>query len=146
MTLQEGRRVRLAGDVRLTDWVATTQDPADPAGAVAGSLSLAAGTAGTVVRVVEHDRQTEESREYERLKSLLDAYGAGMPAESKKQLEEKVAGLEPAWTAYRAEPLRVTVRVRFDNGFILDDAREDLFGPDTDADNDTGSGSDSGPA
>lgn len=129
MTLHEGRRVRLAEDTRLTDWVAMTEGPSAPAGAVAGSLSLAAGTEGTVVRVVEHDLQTPESREYERLKSLLDAYGAGMPAESKKQLEEKVAGLEPAWTAYRAEPLRVTVRVRFDNGFILDDAAEALFAP-----------------
>ncbi|MFB6521508.1 hypothetical protein [Streptomyces sp. NPDC056401] len=129
MTLNEGRRVRLAADTRLTDWVAMTEDPSGAAGDVAGSLSLAAGTEGTVVRVVEHDRQTEESREYERLKSLLDAYGAGMPAETKKQLEEKVAGLEPAWDAYRAEPLRVTVRVRFDNGFILDDAREDAFVP-----------------
>ncbi|MCX4775684.1 hypothetical protein [Streptomyces sp. NBC_01264] len=129
MTLKEGRRVRLAADTRLTDWVAMTEDPSGRAGAVAGSLSLAAGTEGTVVRVVEHDRQTEESREYERLKSLLDSYGAGMPAESKKQLEEKVAGLEHAWTAYRAEPLRVTVRVRFDNGFILDDAHEDVFDP-----------------
>ncbi|MFD5145325.1 hypothetical protein [Streptomyces sp. NPDC058401] len=140
MTLQEGLRVRLAGDTRLTDWVAMTEDPtgpAGPAGAVAGSLSLAAGTEGTVVRVVEHDRQTEGSREYERLKSLLDAYGAGMPAESRKQLEEKVAGLEPAWTAYRAEPLRVTVRVRFDNGFILDDAREDLFDSDPDYESDS---------
>lgn len=129
MTLNEGRRVRLAEDVRLTDWVAMTEGPSDPAGAVAGSLSLAAGTEGTVVRAVEHDLQTPESREYERLKSLLDAFGTGMPAESKKQLEEKVAGLEPAWIAYRAEPLRVTVRVRFDNGFILDDAQEDLFAP-----------------
>ncbi|MCM1975521.1 MULTISPECIES: hypothetical protein [unclassified Streptomyces] len=129
MTLNEGRRVRLAADTRLTDWVAMTEELSGSAGTVAGSLSLAAGTEGTVVRVVEHDRQTEESREYERLKSLLDAYGAGMPAESKKQLEEKVAGLEPAWDAYRAEPLRVTVRVRFDNGFILDDAREDVFVP-----------------
>lgn len=129
MTLNEGRRVRLAADTRLTDWVAMTEDPSGAAETVAGSLSLAAGTEGTVVRVVEHDRQTGESREYERLKSLLDAYGAGMPAETKKQLEEKVAGLEPAWDAYRAEPLRVTVRVRFDNGFILDDAREDVFVP-----------------
>ncbi|MCP3757896.1 hypothetical protein [Streptomyces sp. TBY4] len=131
MTLKEGRRVRLAADTRLTDWVAMTEDPSDPAaaGTVAGSLSLAAGTEGTVVRVVEHDLQTQESREYERLKSLLDAYGTGMPTESRKQLEEKVAGLEPAWAAYRAEPLRVTVRVRFDNGFILDDAREDVFDP-----------------
>ncbi|WP_327250627.1 hypothetical protein [Streptomyces sp. NBC_01244] len=129
MTLNEGRRVRLAADTRLTDWVAMTEGPSAGTGAVAGSLSLAAGTEGTVVRVVEHDLQTPESREYERLKSLLDAFGAGMPTESRKQLEEKVAGLEPAWIAYRAQPLRVTVGVRFDNGFILDDAHEDLFVP-----------------
>ncbi|MET9852840.1 hypothetical protein ABZY57_07840 [Streptomyces sp. NPDC006450] len=129
MTLQEGRRVRLAEDTRLTDWVAMTEGSSASAEAVAGSLSLAAGTEGTVVRVVEHDLQTPESREYERLKSLLDAFGAGMPTESRKQLEEKVAGLEPAWVAYRAEPLRVTVRVRFDNGFILDDADEGVFAP-----------------
>lgn len=131
MTLKEGRRVRLAADTRLTDWVAMTEGASEGTGtgAVVGSLSLAAGTEGTVVRVVEHDLQTPESREYERLKSLLDSFGAGMPTESRKQLEEKVTGLEPAWTAYRAEPLRATVRVRFDNGFILDDAHEDLFVP-----------------
>lgn len=127
MTLKEGQRVRLAADTRLTDWVAMTQDPSAPAGTVAGSLSLAAGTEGTVVRVVEHDLQTQESREYERLKSLLDAFGPQMPTESRRQLEEKVTGLEPAWIAYREQRLRVTVRVRFDNGFILDDAHEEVF-------------------
>ncbi|WP_328296635.1 hypothetical protein OG389_01700 [Streptomyces sp. NBC_00435] len=127
MTLKEGQRVRLAVDTRLTDWVATTvEDPSAPA-AVAGSLSLAAGTPGTVVRVVEHDEQSQGAREYERLKSLLDSFGQDMPLESKRQLEEKVGGLEPEWTAYLEQRNRVTVRVRFDNGFILDDAREDLF-------------------
>ncbi|MET9700884.1 hypothetical protein ABZY31_28770, partial [Streptomyces sp. NPDC006529] len=50
-----------------------------------------------------------------------------MPPASGKQLEEKVAALEPDWAAYQAQRLRATVRVRFDNGFILDDADEDLF-------------------
>ncbi|MCY0930143.1 hypothetical protein OTB20_28920 [Streptomyces sp. H27-H1] len=129
MALKEGQRVRLAADTRLTDWVAMTQDPSSSTEAVAGSLSLAEGTEGTVVRVVEHDRQTQDSREYERLKSLLDDFGPQLPVESKRQLREKVAGLEPAWIAYEEERLRVTVRVRFDNGFILDEAHEDLFAP-----------------
>lgn len=127
MALKEGQRVRLAADTRLTDWVAMTQDPSSSTEAVAGSLSLAEGTEGTVVRVVEHDRQTQDSREYERLKSLLDDFGPQLPVESKRQLREKVAGLELAWIAYQEERLRVTVRVRFDNGFILDEAHEDLF-------------------
>lgn len=129
MTLKEGQRVKLAADTRLTDWVATTEDHADPSDprAVAGTLSLAAGTEGTVERVVAHDHQSEGAREYARLKSLLDAYGDGMPVESKKQLEEKVGGLEPEWTAYQEQRLSVTLRVRFDNGFILDDAPEDVF-------------------
>ncbi|MFD9304795.1 hypothetical protein ACFWCB_19410 [Streptomyces sp. NPDC060048] len=129
MTLREGGRVRLAADTRLTEWVATTWDPSSATESVAGSLSLAAGTEGTVERVVEHDRQSQEAREYERLKSLLDAFGHEMPVESKSQLEEKVAGLEPDWIAYQEQRNRVTVRVRFDNGFILDDAREEVFTP-----------------
>ncbi|MBT2452833.1 hypothetical protein J7F03_38545 [Streptomyces sp. ISL-43] len=129
MTLKEGRRVKLAADTRLTDWVAMTGDPSTATEAVAGSLSLAAGTEGTVERVVEHDQQSPEAREYERLKSLLDAFGHEMPMESKSQLEEKVAGLEPDWIAYQEQRGRVTVRVRFDNGFILDDAHEDVFTP-----------------
>ncbi|WP_405497114.1 hypothetical protein [Streptomyces sp. NBC_00096] len=129
MTLTEGQRVKLVADTRLTDWVATTaQDPSDPV-AVAGSLSMAAGTEGAVVRVVEHDEQSQEAREYDRLRSLLESFGRDMPLESKRQLEEKVAGLEPAWIAYQEQRNRVTVRVRFDNGFILDDARDDLFTP-----------------
>ncbi|MEU9256753.1 hypothetical protein AB0D66_34060 [Streptomyces sp. NPDC048270] len=138
MALKEGRRVKLAADTRLTGAVAVTEDsPATasstrsastaPAGAVAGFLSLAAGTEGTVERVVEHRHESQEVREYERLKSLLDSFGHDMPAGSRRQLEEKVASLEPEWTAYQEQGPRVTVRVRFDNGFILDDAHEDVF-------------------
>lgn len=127
MTLKEGQRVKLAADTRLTDWAAMTGDSPASAGNVAASLSLAAGTEGTVDQVVEHEHQSEGAREYERLKSLLDAFGHEMPTESKRQLEEKVASLEPEWIAYQEQRLRVTVRVRLDNGFILDDAHEDVF-------------------
>ncbi|MEU9304792.1 hypothetical protein [Streptomyces sp. NPDC048269] len=129
MTLKVGQRVKLAADTRLTDWVATTEDPSTSTGTVAGSLSLAAGTEGTVERVVAHEHQSQEAREYERLKSLLDAFGQDMPTESRRQLEEQVGSLEPEWIAYQEQRPRVTVRVRFDNGFILDDAREDVFTP-----------------
>ncbi|MBT2470049.1 hypothetical protein J7E97_19755 [Streptomyces sp. ISL-66] len=129
MTLKEGRRVKLAADTRLTDWVATAGDGASSTGSVAGSLLLAAGIEGTVERVVEHEHQSEGAREYERLKSLLDAFGHEMPAGSKGQLEEKVGSLEPEWIAYQEQRLRVTVRVRLDNGFILDDADEGVFTP-----------------
>ncbi|MCX5015453.1 hypothetical protein OG765_31525 [Streptomyces sp. NBC_00555] len=127
MTLKEGQRVKLAADTRLTGSVEMTEDSSTPTGTVAGFLLLAAGTEGTVERVVEHRHQSQEVREYERLKSLLDAYGDGMPTESRKQLEEKVDSLEPEWIAYQEQRLRVTVRVRFDNGFILDEAHEDVF-------------------
>nr|WSX53630.1 hypothetical protein OG409_34740 [Streptomyces sp. NBC_00974] len=127
MALKEGQRVKLAADTRLTDWVAVAGDPSTSPGNVAGSLSLAAGIEGTVERVVEHEHQSVEAREYERLKSLLDAFGHEMPPESKRQLEEKVGSLEPEWIAYQEQRLRVTVRVRLDNGFILDEAREDVF-------------------
>ncbi|MFJ9344724.1 hypothetical protein ACIRP0_36420 [Streptomyces sp. NPDC101733] len=128
MTLKEGLRVRLAADVRLTAWAALTEDAAaEPSHGLAGSLSLAAGTEGTVERVVEHRIPGEGVREYERLKSLLDSFGEQMPTASGKQLREKVAALEPEWTAYQREGARVRVRVRFDNGFVLDDAHEDLF-------------------
>ncbi|MFZ3467828.1 hypothetical protein ACODT3_38235 [Streptomyces sp. 4.24] len=129
MMREEGRRVKLAADTRLTDWVALTEGPADSPETVAGSVSLAAGTEGTVERVVQHDHQSAEAREYERLKSLLDSFGREMPAESRRRLEEQVGGLEPDWAAYLAQRDRVTLTVRFDNGFILEDAREDLFTP-----------------
>ncbi|MEU9104819.1 hypothetical protein AB0D54_10680 [Streptomyces xanthophaeus] len=121
MTLTEGRRVRLATETTLIEAVATED------GTSAGSLSLAAGTEGTVERVVRHDHQSKGVREYERLKSLLDSFGHDMPAGTKKQLEEQVSALEPEWIAYQQQGPAITVRVRFDNGFILDGVRETLF-------------------
>ncbi|MCJ1676587.1 hypothetical protein MTF65_04320 [Streptomyces sp. APSN-46.1] len=127
MTLIEGQQVKLAADLRVTGAVTVAGDSPTEAGAIAGYLSLAAGTEGTVERVNEDQPQSQEVREYVRLKSLLDDFGHQMPPGSRKQLEEQVGSLEPAWTAYQEQKLRVTVRVRFDNGFVLDDAREDVF-------------------
>ncbi|MCM9076684.1 MULTISPECIES: hypothetical protein [Streptomyces] len=122
MTLNEGLRVRLAADVTLTGSVAAEGE------AVAGFLALAAGTEGTVERVDEHQpRSGEDVREYERLKSLLDSFGHQMPEGSRGQLQEKVRALEPAWIAFQEQKARVTVRVRFDNGFVLDGVHEALF-------------------
>ncbi|MEW2388815.1 hypothetical protein AB0933_10710 [Streptomyces venezuelae] len=122
MALEAGQRVVLAADTPLTD-------TAEAAGVVVGFLSLAAGTGGTVERVVGHQDESDDAREYERLKSLLDSYGREMPTESRKQLEEKVGSLEPAWTAFQERGPRVSVRVRLDNGFILDGADEGVFVP-----------------
>ncbi|MGW7329268.1 hypothetical protein ACWGIU_11895 [Streptomyces sp. NPDC054840] len=122
MTLNEGLRVKLAEDLTLTGSVTAA------GGAVAGFLALASGAEGTVERVDEHrPRSGEDVREYERLKSLLDSFGHQMPEGSRKQLDEKVASLEPAWVAFQEQKVRVTVRVRFDNGFVLDGAHEELF-------------------
>lgn len=132
MTLKEGQRVKLAADTRLTGAVAVAEDSASPVpsqGAVAGFLSLAAGTEGTVERVVEERHRSHGVLEYERLTSLFDAFGRDMPTESRRQLEEKIASLEPEWRAHQERGPRVTLRVRFDNGFILDDALEDVFTP-----------------
>ncbi|WP_369148058.1 hypothetical protein [Streptomyces sp. R44] len=125
MTLNEGRRVRLTVDLRLAGQVVPAGG-ADPE-AGAGFLALAAGAEGTVERVDEDRPQSQEVREYERLKSLLDDFGHQMPPGSRRQLEEQVESLAPAWTAYQERKLRLTVRVRFDNGFVLDDAPGDLF-------------------
>ncbi|MFF4457385.1 hypothetical protein [Streptomyces goshikiensis] len=123
MTLKAGQRVVLAADTRLTE-------SAEVSGVVVGFLSLAAGTGGTVEQVVvDHQEESDDVREYERLKSLLDAFGHEMPTESRRQLEEKVGSLQPAWTAFQERAPRVSVRVRFDNGFILDGAHEDVFLP-----------------
>ncbi|WAL96848.1 hypothetical protein [Streptomyces sp. Je 1-369] len=122
MGLKAGQRVVLAADTPLTD-------TAEVAGVVVGFLSLAAGTVGTVEQVVGHQDESDDVREYERLKSLLDAFGGEMPTGSRKQLEEKVGALEPAWTAFQERAPRVSVRVRFDNGFILDGADEGVFVP-----------------
>ncbi|WP_055563382.1 hypothetical protein [Streptomyces atriruber] len=122
MTLKAGQRVVLAADTRLTD-------SAEVSGVVVGFLSLAAGTGGTVEQVVGHLDASDDVREYERLKSLLDTFGYEMPKESRRQLKEKVDSLQPAWTAFQERAPRVSVRVRFDNGFILDGANEDVFVP-----------------
>ncbi|MET7520322.1 hypothetical protein ABZS88_44690 [Streptomyces sp. NPDC005480] len=122
MALKEGQRVKLAADTRLTDSV-------EVSGVVVGFLSLAAGTGGTIERVTDHQDESEDAREYERLTSLLEAFGPDMPTQSRRQLEEKVASLEPAWTAYQEQAPHVSVRVRFDNGFILDGADQSAFIP-----------------
>ncbi|MDJ0382311.1 hypothetical protein [Streptomyces sp. G-G2] len=122
MTLQEGQRVALAADVRLGELGGGEEGSS-------GFLVLGAGTGGVVEGVVEHHHESDDVREYARLGSLLDSFGHEMPAESRKQLEEKVASLKPAWTAFQEQGPRVTVRVRFDSGFILDGVGEDLFGP-----------------
>ncbi|WP_435189263.1 hypothetical protein [Streptomyces sp. bgisy126] len=127
--LKEGRRVRLTVDLRLAGEVVPAGGPPAETGTGAGFLALAAGAEGTVERVDEDRPQGPEVREYERLKSLLDDFGHQMPPASRQQLEERVAALEPAWTAYLERKLRTTVRVRFDNGFVLDDAPGDLFAP-----------------
>ncbi|MFD9574597.1 hypothetical protein ACFWBI_32850 [Streptomyces sp. NPDC059982] len=131
MTLEEGRRVKLAAELRLAGSVVRAhEDPeaAAPEG-VAASLSLAAGARGTV-EAVDDGRGEPPGREvleYVRLKSLLDDFGHQMPPASRQQLADQVGGLEAAWTAHQQRRLRVTVRVRLDNGFVLDGAHEDLF-------------------
>ncbi|MFG2296098.1 hypothetical protein [Streptomyces sp. NPDC048603] len=131
MTLEEGHRVRLAADLRLAGSLTPAGDSAAEPGVVVGSLSLAAGTEGTVERVHGHQEQEpgREVREYVRLKSLLDDFGHQMPPGSRKQLEEQVGSLEPEWIAHQGRKPQRTVRVRLDNGFVLDDALEDVFTP-----------------
>ncbi|MCX5008696.1 hypothetical protein OHB05_39905 [Streptomyces sp. NBC_00638] len=130
MTLNVGQRVRLAADLRLAGSVTPDGEPPEETGAAAfaASLALAAGIEGTVERVDEHHRQqSHEVREYLRLKSLLDDFGHQMPSASRKQLEEQVGALEEQWVAYQRRMLRVTVRVRLDNGFVLDNVPEEAF-------------------
>ncbi|MFD5517287.1 hypothetical protein [Streptomyces sp. NPDC127066] len=128
MTLNVGQRVRLAAELRLAGSVTPAGEPEEEAGAFAASLALAAGVEGTVERVDEHHRQqSHEVREYLRLKSLLDDFGHQMPPVSRKQLEDQVGTLEEHWAVYQRQMLRVTVRVRLDNGFVLDDAPEEAF-------------------
>ncbi|MFC9700835.1 hypothetical protein ACFTWD_09105 [Streptomyces sp. NPDC056943] len=149
MTLEEGLRVKLARDLRLAGALVAAGDDSMPTDTetetetgsdtepgtddlvVGGSLSLASGAEGTVERVHDHrDREVRQShgaREYVRLKSLLDDFGHQMPPETLRQLEEQIGSLEPEWIAHQGRKLRVTVRVRLDNGFVLDDVHEDLF-------------------
>ncbi|WP_328557872.1 hypothetical protein [Streptomyces sp. NBC_00358] len=128
MTLNVGQRVRLAADLRLAGSVTPAGEPSEETGAFAGSLALAAGVEGTVEHVDEHHRQqSHEVREYLRLKSLRDDFGHQMPSASRKQLDEQVEALEEQWVAYQQRMLRVTVRVRLDNGFVLDGVPEEAF-------------------
>ncbi|MCT4351528.1 hypothetical protein M5362_00075 [Streptomyces sp. Je 1-79] len=128
MTLNEGGRVRLAAEVRLSGSPVWAEDSAAGGDAVAGSLSLAAGTEGTVERVDSRPKEeSHEVREYIRLTSLLDDFGAQMPPGSRGQLEDRIASLVPTWQAHERQRDRVTVRVRLDNGFVLDGVPEDLF-------------------
>ncbi|MFG2333954.1 hypothetical protein ACGFMM_30650 [Streptomyces sp. NPDC048604] len=128
MTLEAGRRVRLAAELRLAGSLVPARDTSGAA-PFAGSLSLAAGAEGTVEHVDGGRRPepSQEVREYERLKSLLDSFGAQMPPASRERLAEELAALEPAWTAHQEHGLRATLRVRLDNGFVLDDVPEELF-------------------
>jgi hypothetical protein len=130
MMLTDGQRVKLVADLRLAGSVTVDGDSGAEPGVVAGFLALASGTEGIVERVDEHEQQPGQAvREYVRLKSLLDDFGHQMPPGSRKQLEEQVGSLEPEWVAHEEHKLRVTVRVRFDNGFVLDAAHEDVFAP-----------------
>ncbi|WP_093662097.1 hypothetical protein [Streptomyces wuyuanensis] len=128
MTWKEGQRVKLAAELGLSGSVGLAGDSAAEA-AVVGSLSLAAGCEGTVERRYERqDRhQSQEVREYVRLKSLLDDFGHQMPSASRQQIAEQVSSLEAEWVAHQERTRHVRVRVRLDNGLVLDDAREDLF-------------------
>ncbi|WP_371502687.1 hypothetical protein OG871_36390 [Kitasatospora sp. NBC_00374] len=123
MTLEEGLRVRLAEDLGIGEAVA-----GEP-GAVVGYFSLGAGIEGTVERVDGELPESEEVREYQRLKALFEDYGHTMPVASRERLEAKIAALELEWAAYREQGRRVTVRVRLDNGFVLDGAHQDILTP-----------------
>ncbi|MFJ5552742.1 hypothetical protein [Streptomyces sp. NPDC093225] len=123
MGLTQGQRVKLAEDIGLADAVA------GGSGAVVGFLSLAAGTEGTVERVDGRLPESHGVGEYQRLTSLLEAFGHTMPEASRTRLEEEIGALEPEWRAFRARGARVTARVRFDNGFVLDGAHEDVLVP-----------------
>ncbi|WP_354637479.1 hypothetical protein [Kitasatospora camelliae] len=113
--------MRLAEDLGIGEAVA-----GEP-GAVVGFLSLGAGIEGTVERVDGELPESEEVREYQRLKALFEDYGHTMPAASRERLESELATLEPEWAAHRERGRRVTVRVRFDNGFVLDGAHQDIL-------------------
>ncbi|MFB7470289.1 hypothetical protein [Kitasatospora sp. NPDC056184] len=120
-TLEEGRRVRLAEDLGIGEALA-----GEP-GAVVGFLTLGAGMEGTVERVHGELPQSQEVREYQRLKALFEDYGHTMPEASRERLAAEIAELEPRWAAYQGQGRRVTVRVRWDNGFVLDELHQDVL-------------------
>ncbi len=123
MTLEKGRRVRLAEDLGIGEAVA-----GEP-GTVVAFLSLGAGIEGTVEGADGELPESNEVREYQRLRALFEDYGHTMPEASRKRLEAEIAVLEPQWAAHREQGNRVTVRVRFDNGFVLDGAHQDILTP-----------------
>ncbi|WP_329560415.1 hypothetical protein [Kitasatospora sp. NBC_01266] len=123
MTLEEGRRVRLTEDLGLGEAVA-----GEP-GSVVGFLSLGAGLEGTVERVDGELAQSEGAREYQRLGALFEDYGHTMPAASRERLAAEIAALEPEWAADRERGRQLTVRVRWDNGFVLDGAHQHILTP-----------------
>ncbi|MFE1270393.1 hypothetical protein [Streptomyces sp. NPDC058758] len=131
MTLTRGLRVRLAVDLRVAGAVTVAADPAGEPAAVAGALLLGEGTEGVVERVdaPEEPRPDPEAAEYERLSSLLESFGAQMPAASRERLAEQVRALEPAWEAYRDRRPVVTARVRLDGGLVLERVRGDVLTP-----------------
>ncbi|WP_254897661.1 hypothetical protein [Kitasatospora sp. NA04385] len=121
VALVEGERVRLVEDLALGGASAGEDGP------LVGFLLLGAGVEGTVVRVTGELPPPEEVREYERLRALFEDYGHTMPAESLRRLEAQLAELEPHWREFGAAGPRSSVRVRFDNGFVLDDADAAAF-------------------
>lgn len=123
MTLEAGRRVRLALDLGIGAAVV------GEFGESVGFLSLGAGIEGTVQQVDGELPESEEVREYRRLSALLEDYGHTMPVASRERLEAEIATLEPEWAAHRERGKRVTVRVRWDNGFVLDGAHQDVLVP-----------------
>ncbi|MER5641043.1 hypothetical protein ABT095_29340 [Kitasatospora sp. NPDC002227] len=123
MILEAGRRVRLAEDLAIGDAVA-----GDP-GAVVGFLSLPAGLEGTVERVDGELPESPESLEYQRLSALAEDYGHTMPEASRTRLQDQLAELAPHWAAHRERGSRLTLRVRLDNGFVLDGAHQDILTP-----------------
>lgn len=127
MTPKVGQRVKLAVELAWTGQVTVVTESTEEPGDVVGFLALAAGTEGTVEEVNDDRQENQEVREYVRLKSLLDDFGHQMPPGSRAQLEEQIAALEPAWTAYTEGQIPVRVRVRLDNGFVLRDTAGDAF-------------------
>lgn len=123
MSLVEGLRVRLAEDLALGEALAGQP------GAVVGFLSVGAGAEGTVERVDGEPPESHEVREYVRLRALFEDYGHTMPTASRERLEGEIAALEPQWAAHRERGGQVTVRVRLDNGLVLDGAHQDLLIP-----------------
>ncbi|MFI6155123.1 hypothetical protein ACIBCA_20810 [Kitasatospora sp. NPDC051170] len=117
MGVRVGQRVGLGVDLGIGEAVAEGVG-------VVGAVSVGAGVRGVVERVDGVVPEGAEVREYRRLKGLLEDYGHTMPAGSRERLEAEVAGLEAVGAAYRE---RVTVRVRLDNGLVLEGVDEGVF-------------------